>query len=288
MVPSDALGAELVAWCRARLSPIECPRTVDVVVELPRAGPCETPAMIDDAELLRRAVASFGEWLVALGEGHAGPGDVIRRPDAIGARLRAAGDDPWLSAVVVPPGAVPPADAPDLPTCVWTVADAVPGRVARAECRMPCMGIELQRLDARFDTPAVRADRARLEPAPPDTFAALNEHAYGDGVDRWFAPLLATLRDPKVRLHGLRGDDGAFASVLLTVDVGDDVGINFTTTAAAARGRGFATRLALAVLADARERGARTASLQSTEAGRPLWRRLGFREVGTIRGFTRP
>ncbi|MFZ4759340.1 MAG: AMP-binding enzyme, partial [Burkholderiaceae bacterium] len=36
MVPSDALAAELVAWCRARLSAIKCPRTVDFVSALPR------------------------------------------------------------------------------------------------------------------------------------------------------------------------------------------------------------------------------------------------------------
>jgi long-chain acyl-CoA synthetase len=34
--PSDALAAELVAWCRARLSAIKSPRSVDFVAELPR------------------------------------------------------------------------------------------------------------------------------------------------------------------------------------------------------------------------------------------------------------
>ena len=36
VVPSDALAAELVAWCRARLSAIKCPRSVDFVDALPR------------------------------------------------------------------------------------------------------------------------------------------------------------------------------------------------------------------------------------------------------------
>jgi long-chain acyl-CoA synthetase len=36
VVPSNALAAELVAWCRARLSAIKCPRTVDFVSALPR------------------------------------------------------------------------------------------------------------------------------------------------------------------------------------------------------------------------------------------------------------
>jgi long-chain acyl-CoA synthetase len=34
--PSEALAAALVAWCRARLSGIKCPRTVDFVAALPR------------------------------------------------------------------------------------------------------------------------------------------------------------------------------------------------------------------------------------------------------------
>ena len=30
------LEADIIAWCRARLSPIKCPRSVDFVTELPR------------------------------------------------------------------------------------------------------------------------------------------------------------------------------------------------------------------------------------------------------------
>ncbi len=33
---SDALAQELIAWCRARLSPIKCPRSVDFTAALPR------------------------------------------------------------------------------------------------------------------------------------------------------------------------------------------------------------------------------------------------------------
>lgn len=241
--------------------------------------------MTDD-ELLRRAVIGFGEWLAALAEGHVGAHDVIRRPNALGARLRAASDDPWLSAVVVPPGATPPSDSDDLPTGVWTIERRVPGRIERAAYAMPCLGIELDRMPG-LDTPAVADDRRRVEPVPRDTFAAMNEFAYGGGAERWFAPFLATLRDPRVRLHGLRGDDGRFASVALTIDVDDDTGFNFVTTDPAARGRGYAARLARAVLADARDRGARTSSLQSTGDGLRLWPGLGYRTVGLLRVFLR-
>ncbi|MBI1179713.1 MAG: AMP-binding protein [Alphaproteobacteria bacterium] len=43
----DALAAELVAYCRARLSPIKCPRSVDFAAELPRS---------DAGKLLKRVL----------------------------------------------------------------------------------------------------------------------------------------------------------------------------------------------------------------------------------------
>jgi fatty-acyl-CoA synthase len=33
----DALGAELIAWCRERLADVKCPRSVDFEQTLPRA-----------------------------------------------------------------------------------------------------------------------------------------------------------------------------------------------------------------------------------------------------------
>jgi len=61
---------------------------------------------------------------------------------------------------------------------------------------------------------------------------------------------------------------------------GGDVGVYAVGTAPDWRRRGLARALMLHVLADARRRGARTASLQSTEMGRPLYAQLGFRPVG--------
>ena len=34
---TDATAAELIAWCRAKLSPVKCPRSVDFVAKLPRS-----------------------------------------------------------------------------------------------------------------------------------------------------------------------------------------------------------------------------------------------------------
>lgn len=61
---------------------------------------------------------------------------------------------------------------------------------------------------------------------------------------------------------------------------GSDVGVYAVGTAPDWRRRGLARALMLHVLADGRRRGARTASLQSTRMGQPLYAQLGFRPVG--------
>ena len=53
-------------------------------------------------------------------------------------------------------------------------------------------------------------------------------------------------------------------------------------TVPAARGRGLATALMAHALADARERGRTTSTLQATDLGRPVYERLGYRSLGEI------
>jgi GNAT superfamily N-acetyltransferase len=59
-----------------------------------------------------------------------------------------------------------------------------------------------------------------------------------------------------------------------------DVGIYAVGTMQGWRRRGFARALMAHVLADAWHRGARTASLQSTRMGQPMYESLGFAAVG--------
>jgi GNAT superfamily N-acetyltransferase len=60
----------------------------------------------------------------------------------------------------------------------------------------------------------------------------------------------------------------------------DDCGIYAVETLPAYRRRGVARALVEHVLHSASRRGARTTSLQSTEMGRPLYERIGFRSAG--------
>jgi GNAT superfamily N-acetyltransferase len=61
---------------------------------------------------------------------------------------------------------------------------------------------------------------------------------------------------------------------------GTDCGLYAIGTVPHMRRRGLAAALIQHVLADAYRRGARTASLQSTQMGVPLYRSLGFTPVG--------
>ena len=232
--------------------------------------------MIADDELARRSLLGYGETLVAFARGAAG-GAAVRRADAVGARLPGAAGSPWLDAVVVPWGAAPPAaDDPELPTCVWTVHDAVARRVEDPAIRMPCLGVEL----ASF-----AGDAAPVAAPSLAALGALNEDAYGDhGV---LGPALAALDDPRARTHGLLAEDGTLVCACLTLRIDGDVSVQYVATDPAHQRRGLASALLRAVLGAARDEGLESATLQASPDGLPVYERLGFRTVTALRAFRR-
>jgi ribosomal protein S18 acetylase RimI-like enzyme len=76
--------------------------------------------------------------------------------------------------------------------------------------------------------------------------------------------------------------DSAPAATGMAFDHDDDCGIYNVTTLPPARGRGLATALTARLLHDARARGCRTASLQSTEMAERVYAAIGFRDLGRI------
>ena len=202
----------------------------------------------------------------------------VRRPDAVGALVGFAAENHWLDAAVVPGDAAPPADDPGLPHCLWTVADAVPGRREEAGIAMPCMGLALRALE-----PTAVAPVEVEEPSLSDV-GEINDRAYGQ-VDQ-LAPLVRALADDRILTHGLRVD-GELACVALTLRVGDDISIQYVATEQPFRRRGLASRLLLAVMARAAATGASSATLQASPDGLPVYERLGFRRVATLRAFLR-
>ena len=73
----------------------------------------------------------------------------------------------------------------------------------------------------------------------------------------------------------------------MTLTVGDDASVHYVATDARFRRQGPASRLIEHVLASAVQAGARTATLQASADGLPVWERLGFRRLALLRGFVR-
>lgn len=74
--------------------------------------------------------------------------------------------------------------------------------------------------------------------------------------------------------------NGENAAMLMAFDHDGDCGIYMVGTAPAARRHGLATALSAHAIAEAIERGCRTASLQSTKMAEGLYARVGFRDLG--------
>jgi GNAT superfamily N-acetyltransferase len=82
--------------------------------------------------------------------------------------------------------------------------------------------------------------------------------------------------------------DGEIVSAALAYDFRGDCGIYNVGTVTTARRRGLGTALTAAQLYHARDRGCRTASLQSTPMAEHLYAALGFRDLGQILEYTPP
>jgi ribosomal protein S18 acetylase RimI-like enzyme len=231
---------------------------------------------MDDDRLAARSIDGFAETLAALGRTGVRGAAEVRRPWATGARVPWAADNHWVDAAVAAPGAPPPPAGDDLPHCLWNTADAIEGWTPLADAAMPCMGRDLE--------PATGDTGTAVERPSPAVVGAVNDAAYGQGER--LAPLIGALAPGAVDTHGLRVD-GAWACVAVTLAVGDDLSVQYVATDARFRRRGLATALLRAVLARAHAAGRRTATLQASPDGMPVYERLGFRTVATLRGFAR-
>jgi ribosomal protein S18 acetylase RimI-like enzyme len=253
---------------------------------------------MNETELAGRSVIGFGEIMAALGQGSGGPNSVIRFPNAIGARIDLAATNPWFSGLVVPIGSQPPQDDHrDYPNCIWTIENSVPGRVESNEIATPCLGLALSAFQGASDS--------SVEPCPLDILGDINERAYGDfGVFKKLVLGLrndavsgraersasvtgeARLSDSRISAFGIR-DSGVFVCVALALRVNNDLSIHYVATESSHRRHGMATRLVSALMSDAKKEGLTSATLQASAEGLPVWQRLGFRTVATLRAYIR-
>jgi GNAT superfamily N-acetyltransferase len=139
------------------------------------------------------------------------------------------------------------------------------------------MGLELSDL-----RPAER-------PLPPDVelvagelgaVARINDLAYEIDTDGWGA---AIERAPELPIHSYMATvEGEPVSCAMVLSGGDDACVTAVATLPEHRGRGLASAIVERLLADARDRGMRTGTLQASKAGAPVYERLGFADLGFI------
>jgi GNAT superfamily N-acetyltransferase len=109
---------------------------------------------------------------------------------------------------------------------------------------------------------------------------AINDRAYGLDGAGWAA---AMPDEPDVEAEtAMALADGEPVACAAVLDGDDDACVTAVATLPEHRGRGLAGALISRLLAAAGERGARTASLQASKAGAPVYERLGFTDVGCI------
>lgn len=124
-----------------------------------------------------------------------------------------------------------------------------------------------------------------IEPEMRDAMR-INDRAYG--FDGHFERAFPELPHEPARVHVAAGEDGAPASTMITYETGDgECGIYLVATLPEAQGRGLAGALMRHALVEARERGCTTTSLQATARGKPVYERLGFRDIGAVQMWER-
>jgi ribosomal protein S18 acetylase RimI-like enzyme len=145
-------------------------------------------------------------------------------------------------------------------------------------------GLILDSTPAGMAAPLADLEGDGTEPVPstdPLTAARVNDLTYGHGDDRLERALG---RLPPETVHGYRADgkDGDPVSVLMVCDTEGDAAVWFVATVPWAQRQGHAQRLLRRALYEARERGCTTTSLQASQAGRPVYERVGYRTLGDL------
>ncbi len=244
---------------------------------------------IDEKELRRRAIAGVRDEVEAFGSG-APDSRLIRRDGLVAALTPSAPQRSLFNAVYYEDPAALVREYEALAELydaagvrAWTVwvADEDRGSAEFLDSREHLLDAEPRAMAMELAAPLeVPVSPAGVEPGPCDarTAAELNDRAYGYGEDGFRAALAG---ETTIAWHG------AFAGrepvgCVGTIAIGDDCCVTGVATPSEHRGRGIASWLMLRALAAAREDGARTASLQATRAGTPIYERLGFADHGCI------
>lgn len=245
---------------------------------------------VDESELRRRAVEGIRDEVEAFGS--AAPDSIlVRREGLIASVVPASPQRSLFNSVFYTDPAALAGEIEALEGVydshgvrAWTVwvpdsdretAQLLASRGHALDAEPRAMAMELADLEPGPTAPA------GIDPGPLDaaTCAELNDLAYGYGTDGFRAGLGAG--ETSIRWHGAF-EDGEPVGCVGTIEIDEDCCVTGVATPPEHRGRGIASWLMQRALAEARERGLTTASLQATRAGAPLYERLGFRDLGFI------
>jgi GNAT superfamily N-acetyltransferase len=240
---------------------------------------------MDEGLLLARLWEGFARLQTLLG-GHAGPGAVLERDGLVASLVPTAPDSPTLNAAVAIDPTAGPTHLEELADRyatanvrrwgVWLDGSARTAATAFAAAGMvvttasPGMGSPIDEL-----TPHETAE-------PPQhtdlaTVGRINDLAYGnfDGrLERTLEPL------PNGLLRAYRVDlGGRPAAVAMALHHHRDCGVSFVATIPQARRRGLATQVMQHALAEAKDAGCTTSTLQATDVGERLYAGLGYRRL---------
>ncbi|MFL5821414.1 MAG: GNAT family N-acetyltransferase [Solirubrobacteraceae bacterium] len=250
---------------------------------------------MDDAGLYGRMLAGMEAFFGLVGEGSAA-GWTIRRDDLLASVCPELPRRSVFNSVVYRSTAALEAalgelaatydEAGVLAWTVWTPQRDLGAREAleraghRLDATPQAMAARLEEIDVAGGAEGLDWERAQTV----DEMCAILEPAFGwelGPASRVFARL------PE---HGhvyVARADGLASACVFALDAGDDCGIWNVGTLPETRGRGLGTGLMRQALIDARERCCATTSLQATAMGRPLYARLGYRELGVIEMWER-
>jgi len=244
---------------------------------------------IGDRELRRRALAGIRDEVEAFGSS-APDSSLVRREGLLAAVAPSTPQRSLFNSVYYSEAAALEEEVGRLGETydqngvrAWTVwvpdgdrgtARMLAARGHKLDAEPRAMALDL--LDLASEPPAP----AGIEPRPGDapTAAELNDRAYGYGPDGFRAGLAG---ETAIRWHAAYEGEEAIGCVG-TIEVGDDCCVTGVATPPEHRGRGVASWLLWRELDRARERGLRTASLQASRAGAPLYERLGFADLGFV------
>ncbi|HEY8083403.1 MAG TPA: GNAT family N-acetyltransferase [Solirubrobacterales bacterium] len=244
---------------------------------------------IDHDELRRRAIGGVREEVVAFGGG-ALDSSLIRRDGLIASVAPAAPQRSLFNSVFYEDPATLAKEIGPLGEVyssrgirAWTVwvpdddrdtAQLLAERGHKLDAAPRAMALNLAELPEEPRAP----EGIRLAPCTTPLAAELNDRAYGYGPDGFRSALV---EECGLHWHGAYAGEEP-VSCVGSIEVGDDCCVTGVATPSEWQGRGIASWLLWRVLAEAREGGFSTASLQATRAGAPIYERLGFADFGFI------